>query len=451
MPPSSSSSSSVPGSDPRGQALGWLRATYGGLVELTVPEPVAEDATTWLFACRTVPQPGYPATPMLAASVAVPKDGSTPFHPASNDLWADLADFGRTRTPRTPDQQARRLNARGCVVAVGGGLAGTPAVPLPWSPAHEAPGWWDLLLRRYFPGAERLTCGSWDEVTGAMHETGPGTRGVVWIRREAGGVEVSGHLVHVHVTEKDGQVVYLDGMTGGLAQLETRGLRKLKLARLRPEPGAAPPPPKPPWRRPAPDFTAAVVKAETWLAHTYQEPLELVDPDPADERGRGWLFACETKARLNGGDWSRGMLDAALVVPKDESVPFGLPNSLPWHWLDAWDKGAEPGDGTLPLPPRPGAAAWLPATLAELGAGTPAVSAHTELADLLDELAGLPPGARALIWVRRVDHRGRESVGLVLNAFRTPEGRTGIVDGSAAPVTDLNALAASGFRLIRYR
>jgi hypothetical protein len=443
----------VPVPDPLRQVLGWLRATYGGLVEPAASEPVAEDAATWLFACRTVPQPGYPETPMLAASVAVPKDGGTPFHPASHDLWADLAEFGRTRTPRTPEQQARRLNARGCVVAVSGGVSGTPTVPLPWSPAHEAPGWWDLLLRRYFTGAERLTCYSWDEVVRAVEETGPGTRGVVWIRREAGGVEVSGHLVHVHVTDEDGQVVFLDGMTGGLANLETRGLRKLKLARLRPDADAlssSPKPPRPPWRRAAPDFTAAVVKAETWLAHTYQEPLELVEPSPADERERGWLFACDTKARLDGGDWSQGMLDAALVVPKDESVPFGLPNAMPWAWLDTWDRGGEPGDGTLPPPPRPGPAAWLPATLEELG-GMRSASAHTGLADLLDELAELPPGARALIWVRRVDSRGRESVGLVLNAFRTPEGATGIVDGTAAPVTDLNALAASGFHLIRYR
>ncbi len=437
--------------DPRRRASAWLRSTYGALVELTRDEPVAEDVGTWLFACRSVKQPGYPATPMLAASVAVPKDGAAPFHPAAHDLWGDLAEFGRTRTPRPADEQARRLNSRGCVVAVGGGLAGTPAMPLPWTPAHEAPGWWDLLLRRYFAGAEQLTCRDWDEVIRATRETGPGTRGVVWIRREADGVEVSGHLVHVHQDRNGGQVVFLDGMTGGLAQLETRGLLSLTYARLRPGDEAPhPSPPTPPWRRAAAGFTSAVVKAETWLAHTYEEPLELVEPSPADELKRGWLFACNTTAYVEHGEWSRGMLDAALVVPKDETPPFGLPNSLPWAWLDAWDEGAEPGSGTLTHPPRPGTAAWLPATMKELG-GMRSVSAHHDLGELMDELATLPPEARALIWVRRKDSRGRESVGLVLNAFRTPEGRTALVDGSSAPVTDLNALAASGFRLIRYR
>ncbi|MBQ1157327.1 hypothetical protein KBZ21_03945, partial [Streptomyces sp. A73] len=227
----------------REAALDWLRATYGGLVELRADEPVAEDEASRLFACRAVPQPGYPGRPMLAASVAVPKDGGGPFHPASHDLWGDLAEFARTRKPRPVEEQGRRLNARGCVVAVECGLAGTPAVPLPWSPAHEAPGWWDLLLRRYFPGADRLTCADWDEVIRATQESGPGTRGVVWIRRQASGMEVSGHLVHVH--NDDGKVVFLDGMTGRLAQLETAGVRFLKYARRPPSPARPPPPPPP--------------------------------------------------------------------------------------------------------------------------------------------------------------------------------------------------------------
>ncbi|NSC25593.1 hypothetical protein FM076_32355 [Streptomyces albus subsp. chlorinus] len=432
----------------RRAALDWLSATYGGLVELRTDEPVAEDEASRLFACRAVPQPGYPGRPMLAASVVVPKDGGSPFHPASHDLWGDLAEFARTREPRPAEEQARRLNARGCVVAVECGLAGTPALPLPWSPAHEAPGWWDLLLRRYFPGADRSTCGDWDEVIRATQESGPGTRGVVWIRRQAAGVEVSGHLVHVH--NNDGKVVFLDGMTGGLAQLETAGVRFLKYARRQPAPDTPPAPPVPPWRRPADSFTTAVVKAETWLAHTYREPVELLEPSPEDERRRGWLFACNTTAFLDGGDWERGMLDAALVVPKDGSPPFGLPNANPWSWFESWDRGADPGEGGLVMPPKPATAAWLPSTLEQLG-GLRSVSAHTDLAAVLDELAALPPGARALVWVRRLDGRGRESVGLLLNALRTPEGRTALVDSSSEPVTDLNALDACGFRLLRYR
>ncbi|GAB2775766.1 toxin glutamine deamidase domain-containing protein [Streptomyces daliensis] len=232
----SSISSPGPGPDPDAPASraarDWLRTTYSGLVELAVPHSVAEDTHTWLFACRATPQPGYPATPMLAASVVVPKDGSTPFHPASHDPLGDIARFPEAPSPRTAEAQSRLLNARGCAVAVDSAINGAPSTPLPWSPAHEAPGWWRLLLRRYFPGAEQLRCASWDEIVAATREPGPGTRGVVWIRREIGGTEASGHLVYAH--NNGGQVVLLDGMTGGLARPETGSVRGLTFARVRP-------------------------------------------------------------------------------------------------------------------------------------------------------------------------------------------------------------------------
>ncbi|MFJ5228020.1 YrhB domain-containing protein [Streptomyces sp. NPDC088400] len=431
-------------SDPQHLAQQWLDATYRGLVELASPGPVAQDAHTWLFACRTRPQPGYPRTPMLAASVAVPKNGMPPFHPAANDPWGDLTAFGQAPSPRDPAEQSRRLNARGCVVTVSAALNGGPASPLPWSPAHEAPGWWELLLKHYFPGAEQLSCTSWDEVIAAAQEPGPGTGGVVWVRREIAGQEVSGHLLSVH--NKDGQVVLLDGMTGGLARLDTAGVSSLTFARTRPA-GTEPAPD--PVQQPAEDLRTAVEKAQAWLLRTYDEPVELVDPDPADEMARGWLFACETREFRNGGDWSRAMLDAAVVVPKDRGEPFCLPNSAPWAWLDAWNSGAEPGDGALSLPPRPGAASWLTPTLRELGKPV-TVSEHTGWDTLLDALSAMPVGARALVWVRRRDARGRESVGLLLTGFRSEQG-TGLVDGGADPITDLQAVGAHGFRFIRYR
>lgn len=108
---------------------------------------------------------------------------------------------------------------------------GRPSTPLPWQPAHEAPGWWQLLLRRYFPTAEQVRCADWDEVITQAEESGPGTQGVVWVRREIRGTEVSGHLVYAH--NNNGAVVFLDGMTGGLARLDTVGLRELVFARIR--------------------------------------------------------------------------------------------------------------------------------------------------------------------------------------------------------------------------
>nr|WP_166634246.1 YrhB family protein [Streptomyces sp. GC420] len=84
-------------------------------------------------------------------------------------------------------------------------------------------------------------------------------------------------------------------------------------------------------------------KAHDWLRRTYRDPVRLVHPDPADEMPRGWFFACNTEAFLDGGDWRHAMVDAAVVVPKDVAEPFCLPNSQPWQWLQAWNQGAEPG------------------------------------------------------------------------------------------------------------
>ncbi|GLV81660.1 hypothetical protein Slala03_13490 [Streptomyces lavendulae subsp. lavendulae] len=218
--------------EPWQKALRWLLDTYHGLVELVGIEPIAEDAGTWLFACRTTEQPGYPRTPMLAASLVVPKRPGTPFHPASNDPWGDAAAYTQAPERRDPEVQARRLNSRGCVVTVAAAIAGAPSTPLPWQPGHEAPGWWQLLLKRYFPTAEQIRCGSWDEVIRRAGETGPDTQGVVWVRRAIGGTEVSGHLLYVH--NNNGSVVFLDGMTGGLARLDTAGVLELVFARLRP-------------------------------------------------------------------------------------------------------------------------------------------------------------------------------------------------------------------------
>ncbi|WP_331729819.1 toxin glutamine deamidase domain-containing protein [Streptomyces sp. NBC_00073] len=213
-------------------ALKWLLSTYHGLVELVTTEPVAEDAGTWLFACRTTAQPGYPRTPMLTASLVVPKEPGTPFHPAADDPWRDAAAYTQNPESRDPQTQARRLNARGCVVTMAAAIAGAPSCPLPWQPAHEAPGWWELLLRRHFPASEQLRCATWDEVVRRAEETGPDTQGVVWVRRALRGVEVSGHLLYAH--NNAGAVTFLDGMTGGLARLDTAGLLELVFARVRP-------------------------------------------------------------------------------------------------------------------------------------------------------------------------------------------------------------------------
>ncbi|NBM20496.1 hypothetical protein GUY61_34170 [Streptomyces sp. GC420] len=201
---------------------------------------------------------------MLAASLVVPKDGGVSFHPAAGDPWGDVAAYTRSPAPRDAATQSRRLNSRSCVVSVAAAMTGAQATALPWQPAHEAPGWWELLLRRYFPGAEQLRCAGWDQMIARVRETGPGTGGVVWVRRCVGGVEARGHLLYAH--NKDGQVAFLDSMTGGLARLDTAGVRELVFARLRPQTpaeasGAVPA--ADPYPAPARDFASAARRPTT--------------------------------------------------------------------------------------------------------------------------------------------------------------------------------------------
>nr|WSY51483.1 toxin glutamine deamidase domain-containing protein [Streptomyces sp. NBC_00886] len=218
--------------DPAHRARAWLDQLYGGLVELAVPHPVHETNTAWLMACRTLNQPGFPRTPMLAASVVVPKIGGHPFHPASSAPLADMEPVPPEVAARRVTGQNRRINARGCVTSVHTMIEGNPSVALPWQPSHEAPGWWSRLNRRYFPHFEPLPVDDWSDVVRAVREPGPDTRGVVWVRRKTGGHEATGNLIYVH--NNRGQAVFLDGVTAALARLDTESVRELVLVRALP-------------------------------------------------------------------------------------------------------------------------------------------------------------------------------------------------------------------------
>lgn len=217
------------------RASTWLRRRYREMVELSGPAPVAEGHQLWVFGCRAVPVAGYPETPMLTSLVAVPKNGAEPFHPATDDPWKDMAAFDRDPRPRDFAAQAWRTNARGCVIAMDAEFSDGQASALPWQPHHEAPGWWDRMIHRYFTGAEISACADWDEVIQAIREPGRGTRGVVWIRRELGGVEATGHLIHVH-HHNSGEVMLVDAQARCSANLGPAGVRRLTLARIAPPP-----------------------------------------------------------------------------------------------------------------------------------------------------------------------------------------------------------------------
>jgi hypothetical protein len=427
---------------PAQQAATWLNNVYRGLVELAAPHPVHESATAWLFPCRTLPQPGYPGTPMLAASVVVPKDGSSPFHPAPSAPFADLAPAASyDEAVARAANQPRRINARGCLVTLHAMIDGGPSTPLSWQPSDEAPGWWDRLLRRYFPEFEPVPVTSWDEAVKAIAEPGPDTRGVVWVRREAAGHEVTGHLLYAH--NNKGRVVFLDGLTSSLARLDTENVRELVLVR------AAPGVSRAPWERAAPDFEAARDKARQWLDGAYGGEVELVEPGPGDETQRGWVFSCDTRRHLRTGRWQDTLLDATVVVPKDATAPFHVPNSAPWAWLAHWDQGGTPGTGAFPAPPAPGRAYWFEPTLAELGTVLSA-SDHQQWQSAAAELSAFPAGSRALVWVRRTDGRGREAVGWLVTALTTETGVL-LFDGSSDDPVALDETGVRALHVIRYR
>jgi Immunity protein 35/Papain fold toxin 1, glutamine deamidase len=382
---------------------------------------------------------------MLNATLVVPKDGTVPFHPGNADPWADIIALERNPGPREPKSWVDRVNARGCVVTANAALDGAQASVTPWRPMHEAPGWWGRMVARYLPGSRVTSYPGWEPLLAAVAGAGPQARGVVWIRRELGGEEATGHLLLLVAHPTHG-VLALDPQTGGLGRLDTTEVRKLTLALFTSPRGEAAPGPA--WERPADDLPAAVRKAEAWLAG-YEGAVRLVDPAAEDDLGRGWLFACNTGALLDGGDWRTGMLDAALVVPKDDTAPFGLPNSEPWAWLRRWCEGGQPGqDGLEPLP-QPGPAAWFTPTLARLGPVLETRDYRTWL-ELLADFAQAPEGVRVLVWERRRDGRGRETVGRLVVAAQTATG-IALLDATQegpAQVSDHGVLA---LHAIRYR
>ncbi|MFE0019825.1 YrhB domain-containing protein [Amycolatopsis sp. NPDC059021] len=392
------------------RARAWLDSTYQGRVELADLEPIRATERSVLFGCRYADA----GEPMLAATICVPADGGEPF-PVSNsrplDEEANLA--------RPPGGEVRpwrwTVNARNCVIAAAAAVDGRPASALAWEAEDESPGWWERMLAAHFPEAEVATYATWSQVGDAIVAGGPGTRGVIWLRRQLNGHEVTGHLLYTQFDEEDGVAPILDPQIGSLASVDDREVERLVLARFHRAVVPVSEHPVLPWDVAAGDLPAAVAKAEAWLDHTYQGEVCLVEPGSSDEARRGWLFACTTKRFLDSGDWREQMLDAALVVPKAAGEsPFGLPNGDPWSWMEQWDAGA----AGLPSPPAPAEATWFGLMSEQVGrlhTGEP----HRSWPEALREIADLPTGEPALIWLRRKDYRERETVGLLLWAVNS--------------------------------
>ncbi|WP_240519641.1 YrhB domain-containing protein [Amycolatopsis antarctica] len=413
------------------RARAWLTGTYGDLVVLADRKPIRVSAHAEYFGCRHADA----REPMLASTICVPKDGRDPF-PVANAEPLDEAtnlDF----SPGEPGPWRWRTNARNCVVAMDAVVDGRPASAARWQPADEAPGWWDRLLSGHFSTAEVSSCSSWAQVRQAVADGGPGTRGVVWLRRALDGRELTGHLLYAWHDEETGQALVFDPQLGAEATTNDREVDSLLLARFHRPTDTSGAEQGKPWEAAAEDFPAAVAKARGWLDLVHGGRTVLVAPEPDDETRRGWLFACTTKRYLETGDWREQMLDAALLVPKAVGeIPFGLPNRDPWTWLQDWDHGVV----GLPSPPEtePGPPAWFAALTDRIG--TPeGARAHPHWTGVLAELNDLAVDSMALIWLRRRDLRERETVGRLLWATKTETG-VRVFDPTAAegapPVDD---------------
>lgn len=403
------------------RARTWLAATYGGAVLLDDVEPVHANDSFELFGCC------YAETdePMLAATICVPTSDADPFPvansgPLDHDLTLAILTGGLRRSADSVAPWRWLVNARNCVVAADRVVDGYSATALPWQPTDEAPGWWRRLLDEHFSSAEVGECETWNQVGDAIRTGGPGTRGVVWLRRQTAGRALTGHLLYVQYDEETESAILLDPQLGTLAVADDSEVDRLVLARFhRPAMPAGPGRMLLPWEMAADDFAAAVAKANSWLDHTYGSEATLVAPDPSDQMLRGWLFACTTKRFLRTGDWRDQMLDAALLVPKAAGEsPSGLPNRAPWNWLREWDSGAT----TLPAPPAPGAAAWYGLMAEQIdGFADAAANGHLHWSAALAEIAEFPVDTVALVWLRRKDSRERETVGHLIWAVNRGE------------------------------
>jgi NADPH-dependent ferric siderophore reductase len=91
----------------------------------------------------------------------------------------------------------------------------------------------------------------------------------------------------------------------------------------------------------------------------------------------------------------------------------------------------------------------MPSTMSRLGSVV-SVTDHTAWPTVLAELATSPEGARAVVWVRRSDPQGRESVGLLVVAAHTPTGLV-LIDAARDAPAELDNNGVRSLHLIRYR
>ncbi|GAA4545078.1 toxin glutamine deamidase domain-containing protein [Amycolatopsis samaneae] len=211
-----------------GRAGDWIESTYQGRVELADPEPIRATGRSALFGCRYADV----AEPMLAATICVPADGREPF-PVSNSRPLD--EEATLLRPSGGGARSWRwsVNARNCVIAAAAAVDGWPARALPWQPSDEEPGWWERMLATHFPDAEVSVCATWSQVNDAVVDTGPGTRGVVWLRRQLRGQEVTGQLFYARFDERNTVASVLDPQIGALASVDDGEVERLVVARFR--------------------------------------------------------------------------------------------------------------------------------------------------------------------------------------------------------------------------
>ncbi|WP_184730751.1 toxin glutamine deamidase domain-containing protein [Saccharopolyspora phatthalungensis] len=183
----------------------WLHETRGSRVVLSDEAPALTTERAVLFGRRYAGS----LEPMPVATICAPRDGGDSFRdagPVDEELNLSRSEWRLW---------VWRVSARKCLVATDAAVNGWPPSALPRDPVTEVPGWWDRMSADHFPGAEVVSGSACGEVAEFIVEGGEGTRVMVWLRRQLGGRELTGHLSYADYA--DGDVVFLDGVPATVA------------------------------------------------------------------------------------------------------------------------------------------------------------------------------------------------------------------------------------------
>ncbi len=401
-------------------ARDWIARTYDDSVTISTSQPVIATASLSVFHCHRTSD----ADLLLNCSVVVRDGVLEPFHLMNSDPLGDVASLDAHPGAAQIDERPRMTNASRTALAVHKAVNGDPWPASAWRPSDETTDWWRELASNAPNPSDEHVCDTWDALIQHLRSEPVGTRAFVWVQRQLDGTPVTGNVLYVMQTE-DG-VVFLDGQTESLAQLDDpERLSRLQYVVFHQALPASPSAEEHGWSRTADSFEDAVQKANDWLARAYGRDVVLVDPSERDRIGRGWLFAINTRRFVDTGEAVHCMIDAGLVVPSEHlQAPFLIHNEDPWEWLRTWDVDRATIDGiTMSASPEPTSTSWGPDAFGDLATAQHQFDQARSFSSWNDARSFLiRSDARHILWVRRKDRVHRESTGQLLMVIPNSSG-----------------------------